>query len=123
MADKAILVYGFDETDAFHIKNTIESILPCDIDLFSATGCELKTVEQCLEGTDPPIFSAQAVRFMMFLGFDDSEISNCLSAFPEKIARPIFCALTENNYRWTISYLSEHLQQEHREMTGKTAKQ
>jgi hypothetical protein len=50
----------------------------------------------------------------MFLGFDDNDISSTLEKFPaaDKMTRPIFCGLTENNISWPLQKLLEHLIEE-----------
>ena len=72
---------------------------------------------------EAPRFDDAPVRFMMFLGFDDEDISASIKAFPKVSKRPILCTLTENNLKWTVSALLEHLMEEDARVKGRNTPQ
>jgi hypothetical protein len=119
MADKALLLYGITEIEAIKIRDALSASLSCEIDVYSATGHEKIIIKDFLENTPDQIYAIRNIRFLMFLGFEDSEIHSALAAFPQDVARPIFCTLTENNLSWTFDFLAEHLAEEHKKMTSK----
>jgi hypothetical protein len=119
MADRGLLLYGIAETEAIRIRDSLSASLPDTIELLSATGHEKSIIRDFLENTPEQIFAIRNIRFLMFLGFEDTDIQSALAAFPKDVARPIFCTLTENNLSWTFEYLAEHLAEEHERMTSK----
>ena len=123
MADKAFLFYGFDLDDALLVANTIEEALGCEIDTISASGEENAVLGAVLDRMPDATFKDEAVRFLMFLGFSDEDISASIKAFPKIKKRPILCTLTENNMNWTIAQLLEHLIEEDTKVRGKSCRE
>lgn len=119
MDDKAFLFYGFNLNDALLIRDTISETLGTEIDTISATGEEASTIEDVLDRMSDGNFLNAPVRFLMFLGFSDEEISASIKAFPRVQNRPILCTLTEKNMKWTVSYLLNHLIEEDEKVKGK----
>ena len=120
MAEKAFLFYGFDLDDALLVKNTIEEALGVEIDEISASGEETATLEDVLDRMPDATFTDGPSRFLMFLGFSDEDISAAIKAFPKIKKRPILCTLTQNNMKWTIAHLHEHLIEEDTKVKGKS---
>ena len=123
MDDKAFLYYGFTLDDALLVRDTISDAIGEDIDTISASGEEDSTIEDVLDRMPDARFDDAPVRFMMFLGFDDEDISASIKAFPKISKRPILCTLTENNLKWTVSALLEHLVEEDTRVKGRPAPQ
>jgi hypothetical protein len=120
MADRALLFYGFQETDAKNAASALSVAIGIPIDIISASGNEEKRVSEILEDNQPPFFELKDASFVMFLGFDDSEILVALRNFPTLSAeRPIFCTLTTNNISWTIAALAKHLIEEDKAVRGR----
>ena len=118
MAEKALLFYGFTLGEAFTVRDAIAAALAAEIEMISASGRENVTVESVLAEMPVSDFAEADTRFLMFLGFDDGDISESIRAFPKISKRPILCTLTENNLTWTVSYLIEHLKEEDARMKG-----
>jgi hypothetical protein len=118
MAEKALLTFGLSRDEAAVSTQVLSQKLGFDIDIISASGMEDHTVEEILDLSPDSVFVEDSTRFVMFLGFDDREISESLNSFPLTKERPIFCTLTENNLSWTIRKLAEHLLEEHRTIRG-----
>ncbi|MGL4370409.1 MAG: DUF3783 domain-containing protein [Spirochaetota bacterium] len=120
MENKALLFYGFTRDEAFIVRDAIASTLACEVEMISASGRESSTVETVLAEMSAAHFTDEEIRFLMFLGFEDSDISESIHAFPKISKRPILCTLTENNISWTISALIEHLKEEDCRARGKS---
>ena len=120
MDAKAFLFYGFNLDEALLVRDTVSEALGEEIDTISASGEESSTVADVLDRMPDGTFAEAPVRFLMFLGFDDEDISAAIKAFPKISKRPILCTLTENNMKWTIAYLLEHLIEEDTRVRGKS---
>ena len=118
MSEKALLFYGFTRDEAFIVRDALAAALAVEIEMISASGKESATVESVLAEMPVADFSEAETRFLMFLGFEESEISESLRAFPKISKRPILCTLTKNNLSWDISHLLEHLKEEEARMKG-----
>ncbi|MCU0844658.1 MAG: DUF3783 domain-containing protein [Spirochaetes bacterium] len=116
MEPLGIMLYGYAEHQAIGITASLKELLGRDVILISASGGEDETVEEILDSDEAPLFEEREDHVLMFLGFGESEISLAMDRFPKGggIPRPIFCGLTEENHRWKLSYLLEHLLEEHR---------
>jgi hypothetical protein len=123
MEDKAFLYYGFNLDEALLVRDTISAALDTEIDTISASGEEHSSIEDLLDRMPDGNFTDAPVRFLMFLGFTDEDISAVIKAFPKVSKRPILCTLTENNMKWTVSHLLEHLIEEDSKVRGKTCQQ
>lgn len=120
MAEKALLFYGFTRDEAFIVRDSLAAALGCEIEMISASGREETAVESVLAEMPAADFTEEDTRFLMFLGFEDSDISESIRAFPKISKRPILCTLTENNMTWTIAALLEHLKEEDARARGKS---
>lgn len=111
-----IVLYGYSEDMAGHILTFLKDAIGRDVTLVSASGREDDTVDEILDEDGAAVFEGREDRVLMFLGFDEREISLAMDRFPKggEIPRPIFCGLTEENHCWKFSYLLEHLLEEHR---------
>ena len=118
MSEKALLFYGFTRDEAFIVRDALAAALAVEIEMISASGKESMTLESVLAEMPVADFNEAETRFLMFLGFDDSDISESIRSFPKISKRPILCTLTENNLTWTITHLIEHLKEEDARMKG-----
>lgn len=108
-----ILLYGYGETDAGKIRDTLARLVGRDVILLSAGGRDDIVVSDILNmGPVENTFVDSDVKVCMFLGFAEDTLQPAMRGFPADVARPIFCGLTENNYNWTVKQLVEHLQEE-----------
>jgi len=109
-----ILVYGFKPEEAEQIVIAFEDRFGAEVVLVSATGKEKSTVQEILDSGPGGEFDEKEDRMLMFLGFNDQQIKQALKAYPSDVGipRPIFCGLTEENIKWTIEHLIEHLKEE-----------
>jgi hypothetical protein len=125
MEQSGIMLYGYEKTDAYIIKQAIEKILNCEIILLSGSMKESQTVEVILSDDLYDTFEDKELKALMFLGFNDNQINLALEKFPgaDVITRPIFCGLTENNISWTLEKLLEHLVEERNYWANKNKKQ
>ena len=116
MAELGIMLYGYGKEDAVFIKTGLEELLGLGIDLISASGKEDIPVGGILEMEDTVNFSPGEQAILMFLGFDDPAISQAMDGFPsrEGLERPIFCAMTESNVKWSLKELMDDLLEERR---------
>ncbi|MBN2402125.1 MAG: DUF3783 domain-containing protein [Spirochaetes bacterium] len=125
MDQLGIMLYGYEKTDAYIIKQAIEKILGREVELISSSRKESEIVEIIFSDELYDTFEDKEIKILMFLGFDDSEINLTLEKFPaaNKVTRPIFCGLTENNIKWTLKQLLEHLIEERNYWNNKNKKQ
>ena len=114
MKELGIVLYGFIEKDALAIKQIFDQAFQNDLFLFNADGREKEIVKDILEKPTSEGFSENALKVMLFLGFETEDIKLALASYPKdgSLARPIFCGLTNENINWKWSYLLEHLQEE-----------
>ncbi|HPB81972.1 MAG TPA: DUF3783 domain-containing protein [Spirochaetota bacterium] len=117
MAELGLLFYGYEIKSAEVIKETYSGIFSETIEIFGAVESDNFRVEEILEYPEKSRFENGENKFLMFLGFDNEQISRCLQTFPSSEKRPIFCGLTEHNINWKVNYLMEHLIEEKREAT------
>lgn len=115
MAELGLLFYGYEKKSADIIKNTYSADLGEDMETFGAAETENFRVEEILEDPGKSRYENGEKKFLMFLGFDNQQISRCLQTFPASEKRPIFCGLTEHNFTWEVNHLMEHLIEEKRE--------
>ncbi len=116
MEDLGILLYGYDEDSAMAIKNNMDEIHNSDIILLSASDREKSIVDDVLREGGSRIFEKKNDPFMMFLGFSDKSIEQTLAGLEvsDRFERPIFCGLTQQNIRWSVEALHDHLIEERR---------
>ena len=109
------MLYGYGSDRAVFIQDALQKILGREIAIIGASGREDHTVKEIIEGSSPGRHEDGDIHILMFLGFSDTETSRAIDHFPRRddIVLPIFCGLTEENYRWELSYLLEHLAEEH----------
>ncbi len=112
MADLGLVFYGYTKDSADSIKGAYSQKLNKDIEIFGASESDNYRMEEILEDPDKNKFENGENKFLMFLGFDNDQISECLKFFPDGEERPVFCGLTENNFTWQVNYLMAHLIEE-----------
>ena len=114
MKDTAIMLYGYSIDNATEIQSVLQDALGRDILLISASCREGMTVADIIRHGGESFFEERETRMLMFLGCEDNDIEKALKGFPdlEGVARPIFCGLTEQNLKWTMADLLEHLLEE-----------
>ncbi len=125
-AELGVMLYGYDRAQALEVKMFLEALTGRRVSVFGGSGLGDARVSDIIEGEEGENFGAAEPRMLMFLGFDDAGIEAVLGALPRdgNLPRPIFCAPTENNMAWTLSYLLEHLLEERKywsEMEGRRA--
>ena len=125
MKDTAIMLYGYSMDNAVEIQNALEHTLGRGILLMSGSCREEMTVADIIRHGGESFFEEKETRILMFMGCDDNDIRMALSGFPDRegLARPIFCGLTEQNLKWTLSDLLEHLLEEKKYWTEKSAEE
>jgi hypothetical protein len=125
MEQLGILLYGYEKTDAYIIKSAIETILNCELILISSSRKESQIVENILSDELYDTYEEKEVKMLMFLGFNDNQINLTLEKFPDpdKVSRPVFCGLTENNITWPLEKLLGHLIDERNYWDNKNKKQ
>lgn len=116
---KGVIVYGFSEDEAQKLKDYFNDGVSNEVRFFSADGCGEITVEEILMDDERTEFCHNDDHFLMFLGFEEYEIRKTLSDFPCCIRRPVFCTLTESNYKWKIDHLHAHLMEERNSFQGR----
>ena len=121
MEQLGIMLYGYEKTDAYIIKTAIEGVVNGEVFLISGSRKETHIIENIISDEMYDTFDDKEVKVLMFLGFDDKEISLVLDRFPgsDKITRPIFCGLTENNIKWPLQELIKHLIEERNYLNSK----
>lgn len=118
MAELGLLFYGYDKESADVITMTYSADFGEEIEIYGAVESDNLQVQDILEYPEKSRFGKGENKFLMFLGFDNEQISRCLKTFPATEKRPIFCGLTEHNISWEVNHLMEHLIEEKREATG-----
>ncbi len=115
MQPLGILVYGYSADQADVIRRSFDRLFSAATIVISASGREQMTVMDILEQGPVDRFDEQETRILVFLGFSQEQIRQALQEFPPEggLPRPIFCTLTEQNVRWPLSRLLEHLTEEH----------
>ncbi len=112
MPPLGIMTYGYDENTARNVQSMLEVMMGSDIVVIGASDKDDVLVSQILEsGPDSSTFADHQNKMLMLLGFDDDQVKVLLQNFPKK-ERPIFCGLTEENIKWDMKYLMEHLLEE-----------
>ncbi len=116
MGPLGMLLYGYDESDAMTIRNAIADQLSNDILLYSATDAEDTVIKDIISQPPRKEFREAKPKVLMFLGFDEQQISSSLQNFPQTdgVQRPIFCGLTEHNINWPLKELLKDLLEERR---------
>lgn len=114
MDEIGIMLYGYHKEDALTIQSALAAGLGRKLYLLSASGKEDKPLIEALEAQEQENFEEKETPILLFLGFGDEEIQTALKVFPKDIRRAIFCGLTEENIRWKVNVLIEHLQEEDR---------
>jgi hypothetical protein len=114
MEPLGILLYGYTPEDSQAILNLLEQIVNDKIILISGSGKEEMKVIDILEQGPRNEYIEKENKIMVFLGFSEEQVGAVLNKFPknDKLKRPIFCGLTEQNIGWTLNYLIEHLLEE-----------
>lgn len=114
-----ILIYGYSQDDTQKIQAAIASVVDNPLFVISASEKESWLVADILDQGPEDIFEDKEDKIIMFLGFNEGQVNAALKDFPSPgVARPIFCGLTVKNIQWTMKYLIEHLQEEHRQFTN-----
>ena len=112
MSMLGIMTYGYDKGSGEAIQVGLSEAMNTDIALIGASKKENVRVGQILEdGPNASIFEDADPKIIMLLGFDDEQVKILLKNFPRD-DRPIFCGLTMENIKWTLSDLIEHLLEE-----------
>ena len=116
MEPLGILLYGYSPEDSQAIQNLLEQIVNDKIILISGSSKEDMKVIDILEQGPTHEYIENENKIMIFLGFSEEQVGTVLNKFPkdDKLKRPIFCGLTEQNIGWTLNYLIEHLLEEDR---------
>jgi hypothetical protein len=111
-----VMVYGYSEDEAKSLHGHLQNLMDTDISLISGSGREQEVVETILTDEVKAIFQDASPKILMFLGFSDKMINLVLDEFSSisDVARPIFCGLTENNVKWSLQQLLDHLIEEQR---------
>jgi hypothetical protein len=124
MEQPGIMLYGYEKTDAYIIKQAIKTILNCEIILLSGSRKESHILEDILSDDLYDTYEDMETKVLMFLGFDENQINLTLEKFPDenKVTRPVFCGLTENNITWPLNKLLEHLIEERTYWNNKNKK-
>jgi hypothetical protein len=114
MEQSGIMLYGYTESDARLIRDALEAALGKTLLMLSGSRRESRILEDILSDETHDVYEEGEPRVLMFLGFDDEMVKTALSRFPgaDRVARPIFCAPTEQNITWPLSELLEHLEEE-----------
>ncbi len=121
MEPVGILLSGYDEEEAACIQALLKGLLATEVLVVGASGQGGETVASLLAQGPEGHFGDEPVKILLFLGFSETQIRAVLEGFPRAGTprRPIFCALTEQNSRWSLAELSDHLLAEHRRWTAK----
>lgn len=115
MQPLGIMVYGYSAGQADTVRHSFDRLFSAATLVISASGREEMKVLDILEEGPADRFDEQETRVLVFLGFSREQIGQALRDFPsdEGLPRPIFCTLTQQNIRWPMSRLVEHLIEEH----------
>jgi hypothetical protein len=121
MEPLGILLYGYNSTDSKSIQKKILGILDEDVIVISGSSKEAMKVIDILEQGPTDDFEDSEHKILVFLGFNDQQVSSVLNGFPKNddLKRPIFCGLTEQNINWPLKDLIEHLVEEDEYWTTK----
>ncbi|WP_455392956.1 DUF3783 domain-containing protein [[Eubacterium] cellulosolvens] len=114
MESLGILIYGYNSEDAKAIEQSLSSITNQDIVMISGSKKEDLKIMDILDIGPEDEYEERKNKILLFLGFSEAQVGAVLKEFPksEKLHRPIFCGLTEENINWTLEYLMEHLVEE-----------
>lgn len=118
MANYGIMLYGYNKKNSEEIRSFVSELMKEDVDLFGASPESNYMVKDIVLDPEKSEFLDSPNKFFMFLGMDNSIIQQVLNDFPSNIQRPIFCTMTENNIKWHVNYLIEHLLEEEAKMNG-----
>jgi hypothetical protein len=123
MAAVGVLICGYHEEDARTIKAFLDKTLDTDVIMVSASQKADMKIIDILEKGPEECFEEEKIKILMFLGFSEAQTRTALEGFPGDggLKRPIFCSLTTQNQQWPLRELIEHLEEEHRQWTGKKA--
>ena len=116
MTDIGIMVYGYDESEATNLQQHLEHLMDTQITIISGSDRENDIIESIISEDTAGVFRNGSPKVMMFLGFSDASINRVLDEFKNfsDVNRPIFCGLTENNVKWPLKQLIDHLIEEQR---------
>jgi len=111
-----ILLYGYDEQFSEIVRLSVQEIMKREVLLLNANEKEKSKILEILDGDTGEEFEDRESKVLVFLGFSDEEIKKTLAGFPvhKDLPRPIFAVLTEENIKWTLEDLIEHLEEEKR---------
>jgi len=115
MNELGLVFYGYNFKTVKKIINNLKKILDKKLFYISASGKEEKTVNEILKKEDNKIFSENEIKIIMFLGFNDDEITKTFHFFSDnknEIPKPIFCILTIYNINWKFKDLINYLIEE-----------
>mgnify|MGYP006279181023 CR=1 FL=1 len=119
---KGILVYGYNQKEAYFLQKTFSQLLDSPVLLKSGTDLLNEKVHSILHKNTGFHYVDASPKIILFFSMTDSEIRTILSHFPEQVTRPIFCGLTPHNMQWEFQDLIEHLLAE-KEMMKKQSMQ
>ena len=123
MESLGILLYGYNLSDSENIHKKLLGILNEDVIVISGSSKEDITLNDILEQGPNDNYKDSEHKILVFLGFNDLQVSAVLNGFPKnsELTRPIFCGLTEQNLNWPLKELIEHLVEEDKNWTEKRA--
>jgi hypothetical protein len=109
-----IMLYGYSKDDAMTIKDALSGLTGRELTIVCAARQESEKVKKILEMGLENVYEAKTEKVLMFLNFDDEQISACMKGFPKRkgLKRPIFCGVTKENLDWRFDRLLEHLLEE-----------
>jgi len=113
-----ILLYGYAGDEARAIKRFLSLLVERDVMLIAGSGREKEVVACIIAEAETEPFEEKDVKILMFLGFNDNQMGASMKYFP--VEKPIFCALTQENVKWTLEYLIGHLLEERARLSGQT---
>lgn len=111
MEEKALMLYGYRAADIAAVTAAVSGAIGAPVTAFDASGLERSSVSEVLRGGCTPHAPACGTRFLMFVGFADTEILASMRAVTLE-PRPLFCCLTPSNVSWEIGTLASHLEEE-----------
>jgi len=111
-----MMLIGYSREEAISVKDGLMRVVGQDIQVIDASGEWGRSVSEVLDSGGADLFERKERAILMFLGFDDGQISSSIDNFPKgpDLRRPIFCSLTEENVNWSLDHLVSDLLEEDR---------
>ena len=108
MEGPSILVHGYSRDEARAIAEAFGRATGRRVGVISGSSLGDALVGDILRHAPSARFEEDPRKAVVFLGFDDEQVYDCMMAFPDEsrgIKRPAFAYPTEDSVKWTLDRL------------------